>query len=265
MFFAVLDAAVRHAGAIRLDHAMALKRLYLIPEGLASTDGAYVRYPFDTLLRHVARASNQSQAVVIGEDLGTVPPGFRKSARAANILGYRVFFFERGRTGFQPPSRYDAKALACVTTHDLPTLAGWWRGEDLSVREGIGLMTDAEAEDARAARDADRRAMLAALERARVLPSEYRELCGGAAALPEALPQAINVAVHRFIGRTPCRLVAAQLEDMVGSTDCLNIPGTTDEHPNWRRRMPFGIEQLADMALVRAIGTTLSEERPRAP
>ncbi|MGE0767112.1 MAG: 4-alpha-glucanotransferase [Hyphomicrobiaceae bacterium] len=265
VFRAVLDAAVRHAGAIRLDHAMALKRLYLIPEGLTSADGAYIRCPFDDLLKCVAEASTRSRAIVVGEDLGTVPDGFRAAMREANILGYRVLFFERDAAALLPPSDYDAEALACVSTHDLPTLAGWWRGEDISVRQAIGLITNAQAPGAHAARHGEIRDLISALDRVGLLPPEYRRLIDETSTLPDDLPPALAVAVHRFIGRTPSRLVATQLEDMVGSLDCLNIPGTIDEHPNWRRKMPFDISQLADVPLLRAIGEALSRERPRTP
>ena len=153
---AVLDAAMRHAGAIRLDHVMALRRLYLIPQGRPSSDGAYVDYPLDALLDVVAAASMDRRTIVIGEDLGTVPHGFRDTMREANILGYRVLFFERGHDGgFRPPADYDRSALACVATHDLPTLAGWWRGRDIAERAKIGLIAQ-EARGVRACGEARR-------------------------------------------------------------------------------------------------------------
>jgi 4-alpha-glucanotransferase len=230
---AVLDAAMRHAGAIRLDHVMALRRLYLIPQGRPSRDGAYVDYPLDGLLGVVAAASTERRTVVIGEDLGTVPHGFHDTMRAANLQGYRVLFFEREHDGgFRSPAAYDRNALACVSTHDLPTLAGWWTGRDIAERAKIGLAQD-DVPAALAHRLADRRAMIAALAREGLLPASQQGLAHRDAALPDRLDEALAVATHRLVAGTPCRLVAVQLEDLVGSEDCVNIPGTMDEHPNW--------------------------------
>ncbi|MEZ5818756.1 MAG: 4-alpha-glucanotransferase [Hyphomicrobiaceae bacterium] len=264
LFRSVVEAAMRYAGAVRLDHAMALERLFLIPEGHSSADGGYVTYPTNVLVEDLARTSQECRTVVIGEDLGTVSPGFRETMREAGILGYRVLLFERDKTGgFRPPVRYDPRALACVSTHDLPTLAGWWEGRDLSEREALGLTIGEDAQRARAARQSDKRAMISALARAGILPSElipFRRR----STLPSDLPDALCVAIHRFVARTPCRLVAAQLEDLLGSPDCLNIPGTTDEHPNWRRKIPIEIEDMAGLPLLRAICGALKEERPRS-
>ncbi len=265
LFHAVLEVAMRHAGAVRLDHAMALKRLYLIPEGHSSADGGYVHYPMNALLSDVAETSRKMHSIVIGEDLGTVPQGFRETMRECAILGYRVLFFERSKAGFLPPDCYTAEALACISTHDLPTLNGWWQGRDLVERERLGLTGGEDLQKAWASRRSEKQALISALAGANVLPKKLIAFIQPGAMPPPDLPDELSAAVHKFIARTPCRLVAAQLEDLLGSTDCLNIPGTTDEHPNWRRKIPVEIEHMAGFAQFRAICSALREERPRQP
>jgi 4-alpha-glucanotransferase len=125
-FRSSIDIVIRHAGAVRIDHAMSLYRLFWIADGLAAADGVYVRYPFPQMLRALAEVSQDRRAVVIGEDLGVVPSGFRDVMRELEIQSYRVLFFERKEDFFLPPEAYPREALACITTHDLHTLAGWW-------------------------------------------------------------------------------------------------------------------------------------------
>src|SRR5262249_3256824 len=137
-FRAILRANMRHAGALRVDHAMALTRLFLIPEGAAPKDGAYLRYPREGLLRVLAEESRRARCLVVGEDLGTVPEGFRERMDAADVLSYRVLLFERDGAVFRQAAAYPRKAIACVATHDLPTLAGWWTGGDLVLDRRLG-------------------------------------------------------------------------------------------------------------------------------
>jgi 4-alpha-glucanotransferase len=264
---AVLDSAMVAAGAMRLDHAMALQRLYLIPEGAATRDGTYVCYPLEALLAIVASASNKARAIVVGEDLGIVPPGFRDAMRATRIQGYRVLLFERNGGEFSAPHTYDRDALACVSTHDLPTLAGWWLGNDISERLAIGLLPDDLLEPARAARAArrdDTRALIDALDREGLISAADHDATWRGTSMADRIPDAVVVATHRFLARSPSRLVTVQLEDLVGAEDGVNIPGTIDEHPNWRRKLPAKLEQLADMPLFAAVCATMSKERPRA-
>jgi 4-alpha-glucanotransferase len=223
-----------------------------------------VRYPLEALLDVVAAVSNKAETIVIGEDLGTVPPGFRDSMRASGIQGYRVLLFERDDGEFSAPQTYDRDALACVSTHDLPTLAGWWRGNDITERRAIGLIPDDQQDAARAARRADTRALIDALDREGLLSAADRTAARRETSLADRRPHAIVVATHGFLARSPCRLVTVQLEDLVGAEDGVNIPGTIDEHPNWRRKLPAKLEQLADMPLFAAVCATMSKERPRA-
>ncbi len=136
----LLRAIMRHAGAIRIDHVLGLNRTYMIPRGMGAQDGTYVRFPFEALLRVIAEESNKARCTVIGEDLGTVPEGFRDTLARFGVWGYRVMLFERDQSGsFKPPETYPAEALAAFNTHDLPTLRGWLTGHDLRVKRGLGL------------------------------------------------------------------------------------------------------------------------------
>ncbi|MFP3920250.1 MAG: 4-alpha-glucanotransferase [Dichotomicrobium sp.] len=266
LFGQIIREAIGPAGALRIDHAMALMRLYLIPDGLPSTDGAYVHYPLDRMLHALARASREAGTIVIGEDLGTVPPNFREVMRAARVLGYRVLFFEREPDGrFKRAEAYERDALACISTHDLPTLRGWWTAHDIDMRVEIGL-DDAEKGAAdRAEREADRVRLLAALAESGVLPDDLAPAARGESPPPEALTQELSLAFARFLARTPCRLVALQLEDLTGAVDPANVPGTIHDHPNWQRKIPRALEELASAPGFHAITRAVAAERPRSP
>lgn len=224
-FLATLRAAMRHAGGIRLDHAMGLQRLWVIPEGAGPADGVYLHYPVDELLGLVALESQRHQALVIAEDLGTVPEGFREKLARTGILGMRVLWFERDAKGdFLPPSRWDAQAAALSTTHDLPTLAGWWSGRDLQWRRLLGR--DAAPDKALRQRQTDRKKIWRMLKKA------------GCAQGPIAQsPEAFADAAFAGLAGTPAPLKLMPVEDFIGEKEQPNIPGTIDEHPNWRRRL----------------------------
>jgi 4-alpha-glucanotransferase len=261
---ATLRDLTRHAGAIRIDHVMGLVRLYWIPAGLSASDGAYVSYPGHTLMRQLASASLEHAAVVVGEDLGTVPAGLRNIMRRMEILGYRVLYFERGKDGgFRAPRSYARETLACISTHDLPTLRGWWRGHDISERERLGLFDAATADLQRRARAGDRRLLLQALGRAGLLSNAIAT--GKAGAPPMELPDSILLGLHTFLARARSRLVAIQLEDLVGTEDQANLPGTVDGHPNWQRKLPVKLEDLPRCGNFQRVAGAVAAERPRAP
>jgi 4-alpha-glucanotransferase len=224
---ALLAASMRHAGAIRLDHVLGLKRVFMIPHGEKAADGVYVRFPFEPLLRVVAEESVTYRCTVIGEDLGTVPEGFRETTLKWGLWSYRVMLFERDGEGrFKPPDRYPAEALATFNTHDLPSFAGWMRRHDLEVKRSLGV-DPGETGEARCWAQEQLREIL----RARVrdyAPDEF-------------------AAVAEFLGQTPSKIVAVALDDIVGDTEQINIPGTVDEHPNWRRKLPIPLEELATL------------------
>ena len=262
---ASFKALTRHAGAVRIDHAMGLARLWWIPQDAGSSGGGYVRYPLGAMVDAVAEASEANECLVIGEDLGTVPEGFRGTMEDANILSYRVLYFERQDDRFVAPQDYPELALACVSTHDLATLAGWWTGADVQLRAEAGTQDEAATERDLAARRHDRVALLAALAKAKLLPKDMEALTlAGGADLPEALPAEIAVAVHRYVARTPSLLLTVQLEDMVGQERQPNLPGTTDQYPNWRIRSDVPLEGLIDHERFRAMASAMREERPNA-
>jgi 4-alpha-glucanotransferase len=223
---------MRDAGAIRLDHVMGLLRQFWIPRGCGADRGGYVAYPFESLLRRLADASQRHRCAVIGEDLGNVPAGFRERMEEARILGYRVVYFQRDADGkFLPPSRNAALTAAAVSTHDLPTIAGFRAGSDIDAREAKGLF--ASPMQAAAARE-ERRASLVALESAL---ADY--------ANTPVVPGAFADALHRFLAASGSRLVIVQIEDVLGVRDQANLPGLGDEEPNWRRRLPVTLEAFA--------------------
>ncbi|MYZ47946.1 4-alpha-glucanotransferase [Propylenella binzhouense] len=258
-----LDDVLRRAGAVRIDHAMSLYRLYWIASGFSAADGVYVRYPFQDMLQSLAEISQARHAIVIGEDLGVVPEGFRDVMAAMDIHSYRVFFFERRDDFFLPPDAYPHASMACISIHDLPPLAGWWAGHDLETRAAIGMNAPEDLPAQQESRAHERRRMLGALADAGLLPAEAEAMMRGDVDAPCALPPEVAVALHRFMARTPSRLFAIPLDDLVGAIEQVNIPGTTDEHPNWQMKLEVPVERLVETALYRAICRAVREERPK--
>ena len=234
-FIELVRANMRHAGGLRIDHVMGLQRLYWIPHGSTPDKGAYVRYPIDEMLAILALESRRARCVVIGEDLGTVPHGLRERLAAANVLSCRVLFFEREADGigFLAPDAYPEKSLAVTGSHDLATLVGWWTGHDITLRHGLRLLDDQEKEHAMRTRRSERRALIEALRSA--------GLEGRDTDLPDT---ATIAAVHAFLARTRSMIVMAQIEDLAGIRQPVNLPGTTDVYPNWRRRLPTTLRAL---------------------
>jgi len=233
-FIATIRAALRHAGGVRIDHAMGLRRLWVVPHGFAATEGAYLTYPGRDLMRLLALESWRARGIVVGEDLGTVPPGFREEMAARGLLGMRVLRFERtAGGGFRAPSRWDRRAAAMTSTHDLPTLAGWWSERDIDWTWAIGRTSAFASEaDERAAR---------ASERARL----WRAIGGGLRPPKDAPAPAVTAAIA-YVGRSACDLALIPAEDLLGLAEQPNLPGTTIEHPNWRRRLPGLAEDMLD-------------------
>ncbi len=256
---------MRHAGALRIDHVMALARLFWVPQGGEPRDGAYVYYPFEDLVGIVALESHRNRCMVIGEDLGTVPDEVRATLERVGILSYRVLFFERRQSGdFKPPAEYPADSLVTAATHDLPTLAGYWEGRDLALRREIGLFPTEDAHQTQVlARAQDRARLLLALEREGALPE-------GASVDPASLPEMTPELLRRlqgYLARSPARVLAVQLEDVLGVREQVNLPGTTSEYPNWRRKLPLALERWPEderfTGLTRSLGALRPLARPR--
>ncbi|HUO53162.1 MAG TPA: glycogen debranching protein GlgX [Rhodoblastus sp.] len=228
-FAALLRANMRHAGALRIDHVMALTRLFAVPEGAPALQGAYLSFPLDDLLGQLALESHRARCLVVGEDLGTVPEGLREKLAAANVLSYRVLFFERHGEDFAPPQAWPRKAVACASTHDLPTLAGWRVAADIEEKAALGLISLEEAARERMRRLADILNLLKALA-ARGLAPDHADPDG-------PFDEVFTGAIHAFIAKTPAVLAMIQLDDLLGETLAVNLPGTDRERPNWRRRL----------------------------
>jgi 4-alpha-glucanotransferase len=236
-FVATLRAAIDHAGGLRIDHALGLQRLWVVPHGASAAEGAYLSMPIDDCLRVLAIESVRARAVVIGEDLGTVPEGFRPKMDRRGMLGMRVLPFEREEDGMiVPPDRWSGDAAAMTGTHDLPTVAGYWRGRDIDWTWTLGRPSRAANEAAdRAARADDRTLWWDSF------------VAAGAATGPEPAPDeeapVVDAAVG-FVAATPSALAILPIEDVAGLVEQPNLPGTIDEHPNWRRRLPETTEAL---------------------
>lgn len=249
-FLGDLEAAMRPAGLVRIDHVMGLCRQYWVPEGARPAEGAYVRFPETALLAAVANRSRRRHCLVQGEDLGTLPTGFRDRLAAWGFLSSRVLWFERWPSGlFKASSAYPPLAVASVSTHDLPTARGWLLGRDIDWRERVGQLDPEAAAAARAERARDRRMLLDALAFEGLVRGDEDEA-------------AVVVAMHRMLGRTPSALLLVQLDDLVGAVEQANLPGTVDEHPNWRRRCPLAVEAVARDPLARRLLEAVRAERP---
>lgn len=250
-FIEMLRAVLAHTGGVRIDHILGMARLWLVPEGASPADGAYLRYPLDEILALIALEAWRHRACAIGENLGTVPEGFDDRLNDNGVLGMNVLWFmrqavdappvadaaeavaagadasgARAAAGFTPPAEWPENAAAMTTTHDLPTLRGWWEERDIDWRVKLHLLGDDDDEQSlRAARAQDRQALTRALDPKAKTPP-------GQAPVPELL---------RFVSSSPCPLLLVPMEDIAGVLDQPNLPGTIDTHPNWRQRMPLSI------------------------
>jgi 4-alpha-glucanotransferase len=262
-FAELLRANMRHAGALRIDHVMALARLWLVPEGVAPDRGAYVAYRLDEMLAVAALESVRARCMVIGEDLGTVPAGFRETLARRRILSYRLLQFEVDDAGFLAPAQYPALALVSTGTHDLPPVGAYWTESDVTLRARLSLVDEAGEGRERSERARRREQLLQSFDselgRDHERSARFRE----AAADPndrQTLSE-IGVAANRYLARSPGRLLMVQLEDLLGDVAQINVPTTRDEYPNWRQRASIVLEDLERDARFIAMAEALSHER----
>ena len=232
----------RHGGALRIDHVMRFFRLYWIPDGVDAANGAYVRYHAADLIRILALESVRQRFVVIGEDLGTVEPEVRETLHQFGVLSYRLLYFEKDVRGeFRKPAEYPECALVSATTHDLPTLAGFWLGEDIEARRLAGVLPDeASYRDRMATRAVEKQKMLDALFAEGLLPPSVPR---SARDIPELTGELHN-AIIGFLAATPSKLLVINQEDLTKEIDQQNLPGTTWQYPNWSRKMHFRLDEL---------------------
>lgn len=232
---------MQHAGALRIDHVMALLRLWWVPKTAANAGGgAYVYYPIMDLLGILALESQRQQVVVIGEDLGTVPDGIRTLLQQFGIYSYRVFFFETAADGgYISPAHYPQQAMATLSTHDLPTLIGFWHCEDLTLGQRLGLYTDDSVlQQLYQQRHANKQRILDSLHGHGSLPHDYpREVAH------LAMDRQLNYAMQQHLAAGAQQLLCLQIEDWLEMTQPVNVPGTSNEYPNWRRKLSQPLEQ----------------------
>jgi (1->4)-alpha-D-glucan 1-alpha-D-glucosylmutase len=258
-FVQLLRANMRHCGALRIDHVMSMLRLWWVPAGASADAGAYVEYPFEDLLGIVALESARNRCVVIGEDLGTVPDRVRNALPATGLLSYRVLYFEKDDAGrFRRPADYPSLALATVTTHDLPPISSYWDGADLALRERLDLYP---TEDVRRRchdeRVSDRKALLGALAAEGLLPQG--PVAGSST--HTTMTFELAAAIHVYLARSRSWLMSVQAEDLLLMCEPVNLPGTSEEHPNWQRKLASGIEALFATPRVQALCRRLNAER----
>ena len=231
----VLRESMRYSGAIRLDHVLGLQRLYLIPSGTKADKGVYVRLPFIALLAVVAQESVANKCIVIGEDLGTVPENFRETLADWGIWSYLVMLFERAWDGsFHAPEHYRENALVTFATHDLPTFAGWLQRRDLTVKRDLGI-NPGETDDERSTAHS---ALGNALSQRGMHSTDF-------------------LAAAKYLAAAPSKLLVVSIEDALGIVEQVNVPGTVDEHPNWRRRLPVNLEDLQQDSGLRAVAEAM--------
>ncbi|MEV4641524.1 4-alpha-glucanotransferase [Actinoplanes sp. NPDC049548] len=248
----MLRRIFRHAGGLRVDHVAGLWRLWWVPPGMGPDEGTYVHYDPDAMLGILALEAHRAGAVVIGEDLGTVLPVMTETLEKMNMLGSAVLWFTRDYKddpdeGYLPAARYPRNALASISTHDLPTAAGFLAGEQVRVRAELGQLAG-PVEDERAYAEKDRGQLLARLTEEGLITAS-------------STPEEIVVAMHEFLARTPCRFVTAALYDVLGELDQPNLPGTTDEYPNWRMPLRTSLEQIVADPRVARVAQVLSARK----
>ncbi len=261
-FIAMLRQNMHHSGALRMDHVMGLMRLFWIPPNLPPSQGAYIHYPVDELFGILALESQRNSCMVIGEDMGTVPDVVRESMQKWNVYSYKVFFFEKeSEDRFKQPEEYLDTAAVAVSTHDLPTLSGFWQGQDIKVRTELDLYPTTELRE-RQIRDRvmERIGILNLLDQRGLLPE-------GMSTDPQTVPTMtaeLTAAIHQLVAQTRSKVMMVQFEDMLLQTEQINLPGTTDPtYPCWKRRLTVPLDELFTDARVSGTCEKIAEERPR--
>ncbi len=234
-------------------------RQYWVAPGYKADQGVYISFPLAEILRIIALESRRNNCVVIGEDLGTVPDGFGEIMANAGLLSYKVLFFERWESGlFKRPDTYPAQSMVTVSTHDLPTLAGWWTGRDLHWRQHLDLYPNKEMGiNDRQGRVSDRSHLISALDDMNTIDNN---------ALPQQAPAKMNtelsLAVQKFLALAPSHIQLIPLEDTLEIAEQVNIPGTIDEHPNWLQKLPVSVELFWQTASVNKLSAAMNIARP---
>jgi 4-alpha-glucanotransferase len=256
-----LRSNMQYAGALRIDHILGLMRQYWIAPEMGAHEGIYITFPLDDILSIIALESRRAQCVVIGEDLGTVPEGFTDIIARSGLLSYKVLYFERWwETGlFKRPEVYPSQSIATVSTHDVPTLAGWWASHDLTWRRNLDLypnekLKEQEPKD----RIKDRHFLISALKDIGTLVDN--DIDDETLEISQSI---LNIAVQKYIGLSPSHIQLIPIEDGLELIEQVNIPGTIDEHPNWRQKLPLTLNEIWEAPSILKIQSLMKEVRPK--
>jgi 4-alpha-glucanotransferase len=234
-FIRLVRSNMESCGALRIDHAMSVFRLWWCPDGEAASEGAYRHYPFEDLLGILNLESHRNECMVIAEDLGTVPDEVAETFPKVGYFSNKVFLFEMPEGACRKPAAYQQKALAMVCNHDMPTLASWWQGSDLELRDTLGLFTKPEFKEMEIHnREQGKKAVLDALNDAELYGKEN----------PSLLDQPLLDAMHQYVGQCESQLMSMQIEDLQLIETPINIPGTSTEYPNWQRKQTLTLEEM---------------------
>lgn len=242
LFIQTMKNNMKYGGALRIDHALGLFRLFWIPHGMSPKEGTYVNLPAEDLLRIIALESVRNKTIVIAEDLGTIGENVREALERFHMLSYRLFYFERNYPdpSFIPPEKYPSLALCAITTHDLPTLYGYWIGQDLKVKQQLGMFPNEKLlKKQRKERERDKALILSILKSQGILPHEYMSEKEITQMTPE-----LCLAIYHYLAITSCKLLLVSLDDIIGTINQQNMPGTLDEHPNWMQKTPLSLDEL---------------------
>ncbi|MDA8169677.1 MAG: 4-alpha-glucanotransferase [Nitrospiraceae bacterium] len=259
LFIKTIRKNLEHGGVLRIDHALGLFRMFWVPEGMSPADGAYVKYPAEEMLAIIALESTRSGAVIVAEDLGTVGEEVRAALLNRKMLSYRLFYYERQYPSpeFVPPGDYPELAFCAVTTHDLPTVHGYWSGKDIESKKALARYPSEEAyEKDIETRRKDRGLIISTLKKEGLIADNYQ--------MPSLMDEELMLAIHRYLARTPAMLVSASLDDLLGLEEQQNMPGTTNQYPNWMRKTPLPVEEFTKNGLgQRLTGVFRGEGRGR--
>ncbi len=243
LFIQTIRKNMKYAGALRIDHAPGLFRLFWIPYGTAPKKGTYVLYPSEDLLRIVALESVRNKTMVIAEDLGTVGENVRETLKRFQMLSYKLFYFERNYPdpSFVLPDGYPDMALCAVTTHDLPTLYGYWKSQDIKIRKKLGMFSDETFWQRQIReRERDKKLIFSTLKSQGIIPDDFPS---DPKVIPQMTPE-LCLAIYQYLARTPCKLLIVSLDDILGTLNQQNMPGTVDSYPNWVQKTPLTLEEI---------------------
>lgn len=255
-FIEMLRANMRHFGVLRIDHIMGLFRLWLIPEGKTASDGLYVRCAFEALMAVLAIESQRHRCLIIGEDLGTVPDEVRSKLNALSIFSYFVLYFEQREQQFPNNQAFPLKAFATIGTHDVPSLASFWHCRDLQLFADLGILSVDFLRQKYDQRVIDKQAILNTLHRDHYLPPDY-----AGDALSMAMHDHLNDMIHQYVAESRTQLIGVQLENLLNQEVSFNLPGTSTEYPNWRKKLPYTLEGLFSNDYIPSFLTRINSAR----